>query len=256
MNVGEHLERIQYLDLIKAKENLTVIHSRILPKVLVKLSDRRHVGSDRLDCAEWQQIGIKTAEWQVLRDEDASKVSWVDVYLVLVTTYEYIVTNRTRTYGGDPAGPASRHVKFPVGVGLGAMGMDASGDGDDEIMSDLQCINPLLAILKQSRTTKSSLSTVNPFQVRCAPPSMVPERMRLPEKMRLLARKQVLPTILAVISSLSPSAKRSAHSFPSGRAVNAEKTISTMQCLVITTLPSKLRVSIASNPRKYLTRAA
>ena len=69
VDVGTYLERIhiQYLDLIKAKENLTVIHSRILPKVLVKLSDRRHVGSDRLDCAEWQQIGIKAAEWQVLR---------------------------------------------------------------------------------------------------------------------------------------------------------------------------------------------
>jgi len=135
VDVGAYLERIhiQYLDLIKAKENLTVLHSRILPKVLVKLSDGRHVGSDRLDCAEWQQIGIKAAEWQVLRDEDPSKVSWDDVYLDLVTTYEHIVTHRTRTYGGDPTGPASRHVKFPVGVGLGAMGMDASGDGDDEI---------------------------------------------------------------------------------------------------------------------------
>ena len=135
VDVGAYLERIhiQYLDLVKAKENLTVLHSRILPKVLVKLSDGRHVGSDRLDCAEWQQIGIKAAEWQVLRDEDASKVSWDDVYLDLVTTYEHIVTHRTRTYGGDPTGPASRHVKFPVGVGLGAMGMDASGDGDDEI---------------------------------------------------------------------------------------------------------------------------
>ena len=65
---------------------------------------------------------LKAAEWQVLRDEDASKVSWDDVYLDLVTTYEQIVTHRTRTYGGDPTGPASMHVKFPVGVGLGAMG--------------------------------------------------------------------------------------------------------------------------------------
>jgi len=51
VHVGAYLERIhiQYLDLIKAKENLTVLYSRILPKVLVKLSDGRHVGSDRLD---------------------------------------------------------------------------------------------------------------------------------------------------------------------------------------------------------------
>ena len=63
-----------------------MLHSRILPKVLVKLSDGRNVGSDRLDCAEWQEIGIKAIEWQVLRDEDASKVSWDDVYLDLVTT--------------------------------------------------------------------------------------------------------------------------------------------------------------------------
>ena len=135
MDVGTHLERIhiQYHDLIKAKENLTVLHSRILPKVLVKLSDGRHVGSDCLDCAEWQQIGIKAAEWQVLREEDASEVSWNDVYLDLVITYEHIVTHRTRTYGGDPTGPAGRNVRFPVGVGLGAMDMDASGDGDDEL---------------------------------------------------------------------------------------------------------------------------
>ena len=98
-----------------------MLHSRILPKVLVKLSDGRHVGSDRLDCAEWQQIGIKAADWQVLRIEDASKVSWDDVYFDLVTTHEHIVTHRTRTYGGDPTGPASRHVKFPVGMGLGAI---------------------------------------------------------------------------------------------------------------------------------------
>ena len=92
-------------------------------------------------------------------------------------------------------------------------------------ISGVQCINPLLAILQQSRTSLSSLSMVNLFQVRCAPPSMVPESMRL------LARKQLLPTILAVISSWSPSTKRSAHSFPSGRTENAVKTMSTMKCL-------------------------
>jgi len=77
VDVSAYLERIhiQYLDLIKAKEHLNVLHSRILPKVLSKLSDGRHVGSDRLDCAEWRQIGIKAAEWRVLRDEDASKVT-------------------------------------------------------------------------------------------------------------------------------------------------------------------------------------
>jgi hypothetical protein len=134
VDVGGYLERIhiQYLDLVKAKENLGVLHSRILPKVLSKLSDGRHVGSDRLDCAEWQQLGIKAAEWQVLRDEDASKISWDDVYLDLVTTYEHIVTHRTRTYGGDPTGPAGRNVKFPVGVGFQSFDMDASEDGENE----------------------------------------------------------------------------------------------------------------------------
>jgi len=41
VDVGGYLERIhmQYLDLVKAKENLSVLHSRILPKVLNKLSD-------------------------------------------------------------------------------------------------------------------------------------------------------------------------------------------------------------------------
>jgi len=136
VDVGAYLERIhiQYLDLIKAKKNLTVLHSRILPKVLVKLSDGRHVASDRLDCAEWQQIGIKAAEWQLLRDKHARNVSWDHVYLDLVTSYEHNVTHQKRTYGGDPTGPASRH---GVGVGLGVIGMDASGDGDEEIASGL-----------------------------------------------------------------------------------------------------------------------
>jgi len=129
------LERIhiQYLDLIKAKEHLNVLHSRILPKVLVKLCDGRHVGSDCLDCAEWQQISTKAAEWQALCDEDASKVTWDEFYLDLITTYEHVVTHRTRTYCGDPTGPAGRNVWFPLGVGLGAMDMDASGDADDEL---------------------------------------------------------------------------------------------------------------------------
>jgi len=70
------LERIhiQYLDLIKAKENLPVLHSCILPGVFGKLSDVHHVGSERMDCAEWQTTGEKVDEWQTLRDEDATKV--------------------------------------------------------------------------------------------------------------------------------------------------------------------------------------
>jgi len=68
------LERIHILDLIKAKENLPVLHSCILPRVLGKLSDGHHVGSERMDCAEWQTIGEKADEWQTLRDEDATKV--------------------------------------------------------------------------------------------------------------------------------------------------------------------------------------
>ena len=79
-----HLERIhiQYLNLIKAKESLPVLHSRILPRVpsLSKPNDGRHVGSERMDCTEWQKIGEKANEWQTLRDEDATKGSWEDVY--------------------------------------------------------------------------------------------------------------------------------------------------------------------------------
>jgi len=131
VDVSVYLERIniQYLDLIKAKEH----HLQILPKVFSNLSDGRHVGSDRLDCVEWQQIGIKAVEWQALRDEDASKVTWDEVYLDLITTYEHVVTHRTRTYAGDPTGPAGRNVRLPLGVGLGAMKLDASGDGDEEL---------------------------------------------------------------------------------------------------------------------------
>ena len=44
VDVGGYLERIhiQYLELIKAKEALPVLHSRILPRVLGKLSEGRH----------------------------------------------------------------------------------------------------------------------------------------------------------------------------------------------------------------------
>ena len=88
VDVSAYLERIhiQYLNHVKAKEHMSVLHSQILPKFFSKLSDGRHVGSDLLDCAEWQQIGIKAAEWQILRDKDASRVTWDDVYLDLATT--------------------------------------------------------------------------------------------------------------------------------------------------------------------------
>jgi len=74
VDVSAYLERIhiQYLNHVKAKEHMSVLHSQILPKFFSKLSDGRHVGSDLLDCAECQQIGIKAAEWQILRDKDAS----------------------------------------------------------------------------------------------------------------------------------------------------------------------------------------
>jgi hypothetical protein len=92
VDVDGYLERIhmQYLDLVKVKEAQPVLHSRILPRVLGKLSDGRHVGSERMDCAEWQKIGDKAYEWQTLRDEDATKVIWEDVYLDLASTYEHV----------------------------------------------------------------------------------------------------------------------------------------------------------------------
>ena len=96
--------------------------------------------------------------------------------------------------------------------------MDASGDGDDEIAFILAVYQSTFGNPATVKDYLSSLSMVNLFQVRCAPPSMVPERMRL------LARKQLLPTILAVISSRTPSAERGAHTFPSGRAENADMT--------------------------------
>ena len=214
MDVSAYLERIhiQYLELIKAIEHLYVLQSRILPKVLSKLCDRRHVSSDRQDCTEWQLIGIKAAEWQVLRDEDASKVTWDDVYLDLVTTYEHVVTHSTRAYGGDPTGPACKNVRFQVG-GLGALDMDESGEGDTSLLTVSQRKNPLLVSLQLSRTTLSSLSMATLFQAQCAPPSIVPERMRLmlttvspfsAEK----DQKRVLTTILAVSRIETPSPRR------------------------------------------------
>jgi len=134
VDVGGYLERIQiqYLELIKAKETLPVLHSRILPRVLGKLSDGRHVGSERMDFAEGQKIGEKACEWQTLRDEDATRVSWEDVYLDLASTDEHVLTHCIKSHGGDPTGPAGRSVRFPVGVGFMDMGVENFEDGCDE----------------------------------------------------------------------------------------------------------------------------
>jgi len=121
-----YLERIhiQYLDLIKAEESLPMLHSHILPRVLGKLSDGRHFKSERMNCAEWQKIGEKSKEWQTLHDQDATKVSWEVVYLDLATTHERVLAHCTKSYGGDPTGPAGKNVRFPVGVGFVGVGVE------------------------------------------------------------------------------------------------------------------------------------
>ena len=85
-DMGSYRIHIQYLELIKAKEDLAVLHSRILPRVLGKLCDGRHVCSEKMDRAELQKIGDKASKWQTLRDEDATKVRWEKVYLDLAST--------------------------------------------------------------------------------------------------------------------------------------------------------------------------
>ena len=82
---------------------LAVLHSRKLPRVLAKLRDGRHVGSGRMDCAKWQHISKKAPEWQTLRDEDATRMSWVDVFLDLANTYEH----HMKSYIGNPTRPAT-----------------------------------------------------------------------------------------------------------------------------------------------------
>ena len=134
VDVGGYLERIhiQYLELIKTKEALPVLHSRILPRVLGKLSEGRHVGSERMDCAEWQKVGDKASEWQTLHEDDATKVSWKEVYLDLASTYEHVLTHCAKSHGGDPTGPAGRSVRFPTGVGFMNMGIEELEVGCDE----------------------------------------------------------------------------------------------------------------------------
>jgi hypothetical protein len=82
---------------------LAVLHSRKLPRVLAKLRDGRHVGSGLMECAEWQHISKKAAEWQTLHDEDATRMSWEDVFLDLANTYEH----HMKSYSGDPTGLAT-----------------------------------------------------------------------------------------------------------------------------------------------------
>ena len=79
-----------------------------------------------MDCTEWQKIGIKAAAWVDKRDGDPTTVTWEEVFLDLTTTYDAIFAyTRSRSFGGDPTGPAARTAKFPVGVGFQGMGFQA-----------------------------------------------------------------------------------------------------------------------------------
>jgi len=75
---------ILFIELTKAGASADVLHSRILSRVLGKISDGRRVGADRLDCTEWQKIGIKAAAWVDKRDDDPTTVAWEEVFLDLL----------------------------------------------------------------------------------------------------------------------------------------------------------------------------
>ena len=148
-----------------------MLHSRILPRVLGKLSDGGHVGPERMDCAEWQKIVDKASEWQTLREEDATKVSWEEVYhdLDLASTYEHVLTHCAKSHGGDPTGPAGRSVRFPTGVGFMSMGIESWRlDVTSKPLVLPRSTNPHLASQPRSRTTPSSLIITNLCQIQLA----------------------------------------------------------------------------------------
>jgi len=60
IDVAAYLQKINMLffELTKAGASADVLQSRTLSQVLDKISEGRHVGPDRLDCIEWQKIGI------------------------------------------------------------------------------------------------------------------------------------------------------------------------------------------------------
>jgi len=60
------------------------------------------------------------------RDDDPTTVTWEEVFLDLTTAYDVIFADtRSRSFGGDPTGPAARTARFPMGVGLQGMGFQA-----------------------------------------------------------------------------------------------------------------------------------
>ena len=74
VDVAAYLQKINilFIELTKAGASADVLHSRTLSQVFGRISDGRHVGADRLDCTEWQKIGIKAAAWVDKRDDDES----------------------------------------------------------------------------------------------------------------------------------------------------------------------------------------
>jgi len=107
VDVAAYLQKIGLLviELTKAGASADVLHSRTLSRVLDKISAGRHVGDDRLDCTEWQKIGIKAAAWLDKRDDDPTTVIWDKLFLDLTTTYDAIFAH---TRSRDPAEPATR----------------------------------------------------------------------------------------------------------------------------------------------------
>ena len=105
IDMAAYLQKINmlFIELTKAGANVDVLQSRTLSRVLGKISQGRHVGPDRLDCIEWQKIGIKAAAWVDKRDP--TTVTWQEVFLDLTTTYDAIFAHTRSRLGGDPSRP-------------------------------------------------------------------------------------------------------------------------------------------------------
>jgi len=60
------------------------------------------------------------------RDNDATIVTWEEVFWDLTTTYDAIFAHtRSRSFSGDPTEPAARTARFLMGIGLQGMSFQA-----------------------------------------------------------------------------------------------------------------------------------
>jgi hypothetical protein len=125
-----------YAQLLKEGKSVETLDTLVLEKVLRKLSDGAKVSAaDRLDHVEWISIGQEAAKFQKMwiKPNGRTPLTWDKFFRGMTLQYREVFSRLSYDgVGGDPTGPAGRHVKFPVGMSFGALDVDADKYENDE----------------------------------------------------------------------------------------------------------------------------